>query len=66
MYEEYKRAKSIVENPCVINDAAERSVRLVSDFLYLVNGKKKIYIYRLLNVIKTTHPTKERGKYLAV
>ena len=43
LYEEYKRAKSIVENPCVVNDAAERSVRLVSDFLYLVHGKKKIY-----------------------
>ena len=41
-YEEYKRAKSIVENLCVVNDTAELSVRLVSDFFYLVHGKKKL------------------------
>ena len=33
LYEEYKRAKSIVDNLCVVNNTAERSVRLVSDFL---------------------------------
>ena len=33
LYEEFTRAKSIVENLCVVNDTAERSVRLVSDFL---------------------------------
>ena len=33
LYDEFTRAKSIVENLCVVNDAAERSVKLVSDFL---------------------------------
>ena len=45
LYEEYKRAKSIVES-----DTAERSVRLVSDFLS--SARKEETLQNILQVVE--------------
>ena len=50
LYEEYKRAKSIVDNLCVVNNTAERSVRLVSDFLS--SARKEETLQNILQVVE--------------
>ena len=48
--DEYTRAKSIVENLCVVNDAAERSVKLVCAFIY--RARKEENLQNILQVVE--------------
>merc|ERR1712002_786088 len=55
LHEDYERAKCIINNLSVVNESAERSVKLVSDFL--TSARKEENLQNILQVVESDRRT---------